>query len=721
MKFNINKVTIQNFLSIGNIELEFSNQGSVLIQGKVVNSSSSDSNGSGKSSMIDAINWVLFDETLRGISKDDVVNEKFGKDCFVTLSGSINDHKIEITRYRKHKEFKNQIRLVYNEQEISESTDSKTNNKIEEILGMSFKDFQSNIVFSNNSMKFLELGDTDRKKIFDSIVKSDLYENCIDLTKSKIKEKEEELVSFNFEKTRLNDKFEFQDKQLRDYLKHSEEFDKNRFYYINKYSQEKVILEQEILKEQEKKCEIVESKEFLEENNSLLYKQIEQVDNEMKLINQNSEEIEIRKQIDSYQESVEVKTLELLIKEKNEVLTRKRIDSNKLQDSISNNKQLLNASIKQLKDQEDKFTNYEINIKDNLCPLCNQKVTDIHNIQEELDKINCKIVEIKNIITMYENSIKEGEQSLSIIVKEGKQIVEDIDSNQKLLITKKEQILEHVTELKEKEQKIRQELNLKFAEFVSQKQNINKQIDMNRVKIETIRSFYINKEISINKIKSKIEECDNNILKYQKEENLFLVKIKEIEEEKVKVINLFNEVDSKIQKINIEGYKYWINGFKKIKGLLISTITPIMNEKAIEYSNILTNGEFNIKFITQRENKDGSLKDVFDIEVSRKDGGVKYHALSSGEKRRVDLIVIFVLDELKRVNCGEMNVRFYDEVLDSLDEVGVEKTINLLSSIAENKQIFIISHRSDLKDLFSKCITVVKKDGITSILGGQNG
>jgi DNA repair exonuclease SbcCD ATPase subunit len=141
-----------------------------------------------------------------------------------------------------------------------------------------------------------------------------------------------------------------------------------------------------------------------------------------------------------------------------------------------------------------------------------------------------------------------------------------------------------------------------------------------------------------------------------------------------------------------------------------------MNEKAAEYSNILTNGEFNIEFITQKKNKDDTIKEVFDVSVSRKNGGQKYESLSSGEKRRVDLIIVFVLDELKRVNClHNINVRFYDEVFDTVDELGTEKIIGLLNVISEKKQIFVVTHRNNMKDLFKNSITILKKRGFSEL------
>lgn len=78
------KITINNFLSMGNEEIELTDRGFVLVKGKNCESATQQSNGAGKSTIFDAIFWTLTGTTLRGAT--DVVNEnRTNEGCSCTL------------------------------------------------------------------------------------------------------------------------------------------------------------------------------------------------------------------------------------------------------------------------------------------------------------------------------------------------------------------------------------------------------------------------------------------------------------------------------------------------------------------------------------------------------------------------------------------------------------------------------------------------------------
>lgn len=78
------KITINNFLSMGHEEIDLSDRGFVLVKGKNCESPTQQSNGAGKSTIFDAIFWTLTGSTLRGAT--DVVNEnRKSEGCSCTL------------------------------------------------------------------------------------------------------------------------------------------------------------------------------------------------------------------------------------------------------------------------------------------------------------------------------------------------------------------------------------------------------------------------------------------------------------------------------------------------------------------------------------------------------------------------------------------------------------------------------------------------------------
>ena len=92
--------------------------------------------------------------------------------------------------------------------------------------------------------------------------------------------------------------------------------------------------------------------------------------------------------------------------------------------------------------------------------------------------------------------------------------------------------------------------------------------------------------------------------------------------------------------------------------------------------------------------------------------GSTYQSLSNGEKRRLDISIQFSLHDYVYKYCGKgINILFVDEILDTLDTVGVNNIIEVLKLKQEYCQlqsIFVITHNNELKPYFDEVITVVK-------------
>lgn len=150
MDFNL--LTVKNFLSIGDASpLKLDNKGLVLIQGINEDDTSANSNGVGKSSIVDALCWCVYGTTARGVSGDAVVNKVAKKNCSVQTIISDSGMFYRITRYRKDKDFKNQTIVETTNAEggtwinISKGTEKETQELIDEIMGCSLDVFMAAI------------------------------------------------------------------------------------------------------------------------------------------------------------------------------------------------------------------------------------------------------------------------------------------------------------------------------------------------------------------------------------------------------------------------------------------------------------------------------------------------------------------------------------------------------------------------------------------------
>jgi DNA repair exonuclease SbcCD ATPase subunit len=94
------------------------------------------------------------------------------------------------------------------------------------------------------------------------------------------------------------------------------------------------------------------------------------------------------------------------------------------------------------------------------------------------------------------------------------------------------------------------------------------------------------------------------------------------------------------------------------------------------------------------------------------DGNASYETLSNGEKRRLDLAIQFGLHDYVHTYCGlQLDTLFIDEVLDTLDAVGISNIIDILRiklSYCNLARIFIITHNTDLKSYFDRVLLVTK-------------
>jgi DNA repair exonuclease SbcCD ATPase subunit len=160
------RLSIRNFLTIGEAQIDLDSRGLILIQGVNNDDPSAKSNGAGKSSIVDALFWVLYGETARGVSGDDVINETVGKDCHVSVTVEDGADLFEISRGRKSKEIKNALIakqiLPTGNLDLTKGTDKETQKVVEKIIGSSKEVFTAAVYAGQEKMPDLP-GMTDKQ------------------------------------------------------------------------------------------------------------------------------------------------------------------------------------------------------------------------------------------------------------------------------------------------------------------------------------------------------------------------------------------------------------------------------------------------------------------------------------------------------------------------------------------------------------------------------
>jgi DNA repair exonuclease SbcCD ATPase subunit len=150
---------------------------------------------------------------------------------------------------------------------------------------------------------------------------------------------------------------------------------------------------------------------------------------------------------------------------------------------------------------------------------------------------------------------------------------------------------------------------------------------------------------------------------------------------------------------------------------MLDYVTPVLNDRAEYYSNLLSGGEMKVYFTTKTTLKSGDEKDKFQIMVEQRHGSDLYMGNSKGEKARADLIIAMALGDLATFRTSkQLPWRFLDEPFESIDDAGNEAVMSLLNDQKSRyKTVFVVTHKPAFKKLFNQRITVVKENSISTI------
>jgi len=116
-----------------------------------------------------------------------------------------------------------------------------------------------------------------------------------------------------------------------------------------------------------------------------------------------------------------------------------------------------------------------------------------------------------------------------------------------------------------------------------------------------------------------------------------------------------------------------------------------------------------------RETKDGRKVDTLDIKINTPQGEKDYSLLSGGERTQVSIALRLALSSLLSRRHGvSIDSVFIDEALGALDRYNRGVMMGILKILSKKfKQIFMISHHEDVKDVLPDTILVKKRNGIS--------
>jgi len=285
----LQEIRFQNFLSTGNLftKIKLNDTKTTLICG---------SNGSGKSTVMDAICFVLFNKPFRKINKPQLVNSITNKNMLTEIDFSVNGVPYMVRRGIKPAVFE----IYCNGKFLNQSADNRDFQEILEsnILKMNYKTFcQIVILGSANFTPFMQLPAAARRNIIEDLLDIQVFSVMNNLLKDKVANNKTELQELEHSISLCKKAIELNERHQKELKNKSDNIIKDKKKQIEKCEQENVKLSSQKSKLEKQYTEIQEKLNKLE---SLKEKYSEGKYINSKLINQISE---LDKNISFYNDS----------------------------------------------------------------------------------------------------------------------------------------------------------------------------------------------------------------------------------------------------------------------------------------------------------------------------------------------------------------------------------------------------------------------------------
>lgn len=765
----LTKLSIRNFMSFGNVPqvLDLSEFPMTLIQGinrdktdnepesetDIENASASlsekPSNGSGKSSILSALNYVIFGESIANkIKKSNLVNKINKKNLEVSLEFEKDGTQYRIERGRSPE----YLRFFVNGEDLAQGENKDTQEDINKAIGMSPDLFYQICLMTASAPTFMEMNAAGQREIIEQLLGVQILTDKAEKLKEKVKEVKQiiatEEVRLATVKSANDEIIKRNEIQKADYQNKLNEYEANRNKKVEEYEKGyKVLAEVDIEKE-------IENHKFNESVNQIIADNAkitsDKNENTKKLDSLNvnltnfKNSLENLSKINIEDEIKKHKEIESIQEKNKEVSTKILEESNKLNDvdrqlievshtltnlaqqniGITNETKQLNEKIesenKIIKDNEENLKK----IENNTCPTCGAKLTGENTklsekYNESIKISNEKISGFRNQITENDNKLKEIKDRIDVQKKLESSITENKNTISKGITELQGKIIKDLPSVYYKDIKDVYEHQNKINLLNSEIEKTNKDIEeINKVIAglvvkpvpEKVKTFYETMQqamVHSETMKNMQEQID----KIKKEENPYTELLKKCE--KVELMP-YDESLKKSSEDDLNHLDFLVK--------LLTNKDSFVRKKIVEQNLAYLN--LKIKNYLQMM---GSLHVVIfnpdlSFDITKFGESFDFAGLSRGEKTSVILALNFAFRDLYELINEPINVMFVDELIDNgLDKYSASNVISILQKYSEqNKNIFVVSHRKDIQARMNRILTVVMELGFSEIKGNIN-
>ena len=662
-------------------------------------------NGAGKSSLLDAITWALWGKA-RSNSPDELIHQIHD----AGISGSSQDMRVSFTfrqggqTYRVIRQRKTGKRgssvlefQIYNDsksawQPLSEATMRVTQKKIDELIRLDYETFiNSALLVQGRADEFTMKTPAQRKQVLSNILALSRWDGYEERTKEKIRQVRGELQ-------RLDGRIEEIDRELAlEETYHNElEIVEQRAKEIGKNLEEAEKVWSNL---QGTRAELVSLQRGIDDATrriTSLEREIEEAEQERKLLTPRSNREGIQASLDQVQKSLRVlepseKELEG-VKKRIAEIAEKTAHLKGINAALGPETEPLKVRVEVLGDSHDPS-----------CPTCGQPLTEEH--RKEV------IEELQKEIDQRRVSYRENRDQIDDLDVEIKQLMEEEKDLQKACSARPEL---------EKEQ-------TELVVMLSHVEEVEKQLGGLAKRIDRWGTEVDEEQMSRSKLEHEVELAESRLQAStltQSDVDALRAEKRLADErvggarQKVNALQSYKEQRGILsqerdeQSRELGAFEDLREAFGKggVPAMIIETVVPELERSANDLLHRLTDGRMNIRIETQREIKSGEVREALDIIIADELGSRPYELYSGGEAFRINFAIRIALSKLLARRAGsELRSLFIDEGFGTQDARGREHLVAAINTIQDDFDlIIVITHIDELKDAFPTRIEVEK-------------
>lgn len=653
------ELEIQNFMGMGHADLHLADKGLVLIQGENRDDTSQDSNGAGKSTILEALYWCLYGKTSRGLTGDAVVNNVTGKDCFVRVRIQDGDDEYVVERWRKmSRNGKKSGVAVYRYDDddpvdLSKGTDKMTQEVVNGVVGCSEEVFEAAVYAAQESMPDIpKMTDRQLKGLIEEASGIELVEAAYQIARDRAREEKARVETLRANLERDKERVADQRARIENYERQRLDWDAQR----------------------EDRVKAAKAK-LVDAANAAKAAAVE------------------RDKVDeaAVKDAIEARLNERdKVDEKLDGLKAEGEESLRLSAEVTKARGLVDRYLGDKRRSEGVIKGYEREAQDSEerigtpCGECGKEITadDLKAVQ---DAIQRKWKQEEEVLAGLEKKIETAKNHLAKCER---------------AYDKHQAGLTDTSDLAEERRKIEKALSA-LRDALRMRERCQDRLD---------------------ELKRTARFHSDRLKEVEAESNPFIDMINEGEAKLRDLVEAEDERRSQhveaSKSLEIANAVVEVYGPKGVRAHILDTVTPFLNDRTAHYLGTLSDGRLEAVWSTITLNAKGEARENFSLDVKKDGGGSSFAALSGGEKRKVRLSCALALQDLVASRATKpINIWLGDEIDVALDPAGLERLMSILEMKAREKgTVLVVSHQS-LRDWVRDVALVTMEDGKATVSG----